>query len=230
MDNGSPLGRGDVPTAAAQLVILLLPVEDQPTDGVVLDASAIMAWPRLDVLFGPGEAVAVDPGFAVCYRAEMPDLISFLIKCGATPRDAVGIAEEAFHELFEQWKTVVRPRHWLRQMAFGIFLRRPVTKTASPGEADGRPASSGASSRFEFGEEERLAIEMPRLLSTTRRAVLALHYDEFQTGDIAEILGMKPKRVRRNLARALAILKKSLNLDGNPWAGHGPSAGGGVAT
>jgi DNA-directed RNA polymerase specialized sigma24 family protein len=115
-------------------------------------------------------------------------------------------------------------------MAFRIFLRRPVTKAASPGEGHDRPTSPGASSRFDFGEEERLAIEMPRLLSTTQRAVLALHYDEFQTRDIAEILGMKPVRVRRNLARALAILKKSLNLDGNPWAGHGPSAGGGAAT
>ena len=213
MDNGSLLGRGDVPTAAAQLMILLLPVEDQPTDGVVRDAPAIMAWPQPGVLFGPCEAVAVDPGSAVCYRAEMPDLIGFLIKCGANPRDAAGIAEEAFHELFEQWKTVVRPKHWLRQMAFGIFLRRPVTKAAPPREAHDRPTSAGASSRFDFGEEERLAIEMPHLLSTTERAVLALHYDEFQTRDIAEILGMKPVRVRRNLARALVILKKSLNID-----------------
>jgi DNA-directed RNA polymerase specialized sigma24 family protein len=230
MGNSSPLGRGDVPTAAAQLVILLLPVEDQPTDSVVWDASAIIAWPRLGVPFGPRETVAVDPGFAICYRAEMPDLISFLIKCGANPHDAVGIAEGAFHELFEQWKTAAKPKHWLRQMAFGIFLRRPVTKAARPEETHDRPPSSDASSRFDFGEEERLAIDMTLLLSTTQRAVLALHYDEFETRDIAEILGMKPMRVRRNLARTLAILKKSLNLDGNPWAGHRPSAGAGAAT
>jgi DNA-directed RNA polymerase specialized sigma24 family protein len=225
MGNGSPLDRGDVPTAAAQLVIVLLPLDSQPTDSVVRDVSAIVGWPQIGVLPGPHEPVAVDPEFATCYQAEMPPLIGFLIKCGAHHRDAVSIAEEAFHELFEQWKTVAKPKHWLRQVAFGVFLRRPVTRTAYRDDGNNGHTSLGPSSGFDFGAEERLAIDMPRLLSTTHRAVLALHYDEFHVRDIAEILGMRPKRVRRNLARALAILKKSLNLDGNPWAGHGPAAG-----
>ena len=85
------------------------------------------------------------------------------------------------------------------------------------GENHDKPTSANAASWFDFGEEERLLIEMPRLLSTTQRAVLALHYERFQTREIAEILGMKPARVRRNLTGASATLEASLNLDDNPW-------------
>jgi DNA-directed RNA polymerase specialized sigma24 family protein len=64
-----------------------------------------------------------------------------------------------------------------------------------------------------------------RPLSTSQRAVLALHSERFQTRDIAEILGMKRKAVRKNLKEARATLKDSLDLNDNPRTGHGPSAG-----
>jgi RNA polymerase sigma factor (sigma-70 family) len=211
----SPLGYGEVPTAAARLVIVLLPVEsEQPTGSIPVDTSITVAWPPLGSPSNPREAGA-DPEFATCYQAEMPALISFLIKCGANPGDAAATTQEAFRELFGQWKTVSKPKLWLRKAAFRIYLRRPMSNAASPEEDHDKLTSPGVSSRFDFGEEERLFSDLTRLLPTTQRAVLALHYERFQTLDIAEILGMKPTTVRRNLKQARATLKASLNLDDN---------------
>jgi DNA-directed RNA polymerase specialized sigma24 family protein len=236
MADGSPLGYGEVPSPASRLVIVLLPVaSEQPADGIPGDAPVIVALPRPGIPSGPREATVADPEFATCYQAEMPALISFLIRCGAEPDDAPEAAQDAFRELFGQWRTVAEPGPWLRKAAFPIFLRRPVRNASSPEESHGAPASPGASSRFDFGEEERLFIALTRLLPTAQRAVLALHIERFQTLDIAEVLGMKPATVRKNLKEARATLLKSLNLNANTWTCQAPPAAeppaaGGAAT
>ena len=241
MADRRPLGYGEVPTAAARLVIVLLPAgSEQPADGIPGDTPVIVALPQPGVPFGPCEATVADPEFATCYQAEMPALISFLIKCGAEPDDAPETAQDAFRELFGQWKTVGVPKQWLRRVAFPIFLRRPVRNAAAPEEDHREPAFAGVSSRFDFGEEERSFIALTRLLSTAQRAVLALHIEGFQALDIAETLGMKPDAVRTNLKEARVTLMNSLNLNDNTWMcqeppardpfAEGPSAEGGMAT
>ena len=46
MVDGRPPGYGEVPTAAARLVIVLLPVgNEQPADSIPGDASVTAAWP-----------------------------------------------------------------------------------------------------------------------------------------------------------------------------------------
>ena len=132
MVDGRPLDYGDVPTGAARLVIVLLPTgNERSADSLPGDASITVAWLSLGMSSGPREAAA-DPEFATCYQAEMPALIGFLIKCGANPGDAAETAQEAFRELFEQWKTVDKPKLWLRKMTFPVFLRLPVSSAASP--------------------------------------------------------------------------------------------------
>jgi len=242
MADGGP----HVPTAAARLVIVLLPAgSDQPADAIRRDAPVIVALPQPGIPSGPGEATVADPEFATCYQAEMPALISFLVRSGAEPDDAPETAQDAFRQLFEQWTTVDEPKLWLRKVAFPAFLRRPVCNTASRGGNHDEPGSADGSSRFNFGEEERLFIALTRLLPTAQRAVLSLHMERFRVHDIARILGMKPDAVRKNLKEARASLMNSLNLNDNTWTGQtppaqrpprtnrrrrGPSAGGGAAT
>jgi RNA polymerase sigma-70 factor (ECF subfamily) len=225
MVDSCPPGYDEVPTGAARLVIVLLPVGGaQPAEGIPGDAPVIVSYPQPGTPSGPREATVADPEFATCYQAEMPALISFLIKCGAEPGDAPEAAQNAFRELFAQWKTVGLPKLWLRRVAFPIFLRRPVRNAAAPEKDHGEPASPGASSRFDFGEEERHFIALTRLLPTAQRAVLALHIEGFQTLEIAETLGMKPDTVRKNLKEARATLMKSLDLNDNTWNCPEPSA------
>jgi hypothetical protein len=75
-DSSSPLG-WEAPTAAANLVILLIPEGNWPAVGNSPGTTPI-------VLAGPLPAErqvlpAADPEFATCYHAEMPALIGFLI-------------------------------------------------------------------------------------------------------------------------------------------------------
>jgi DNA-directed RNA polymerase specialized sigma24 family protein len=226
MADGSPLGYGEAPTPAARLVIVLLPVaNEQAPDAIPGDAPIIVTWPQLGIPSGSREATVADPEFATCYQAEMPALISFLIKCGAEPGDASEAAQEVFRRLFGQWRTVAEPKRWLRKEAFPIFLRRPVRNAVPPAENYGRPIPPSRFSWSNFGEEERIFIGMTRLLPTAQRAVLALHIERFQALDTAEILGIEPDKVRENLKEARATLMKSLNLNDNTWTRQGPCAG-----
>jgi RNA polymerase sigma factor (sigma-70 family) len=53
-----------------------------------------------------------------------------------------------------------------------------------------------------------------RQLSPKEKQVFALHFDRFETSEIAEILQMTPAAVRQNLARARSRLKQLLGLKG----------------
>jgi RNA polymerase sigma-70 factor (ECF subfamily) len=152
--------------------------------------------------------------------------VRFLIQCGANRHDADDAAQEAFIELFKQWPTVRKPRQWLRTVAFRIFLRQPVGSASSLETAQDIPSPVSASDPFDFRQEEQRVLDMLDLLPTAQRAVLALHYDQFETRDIAEILEMKQATVRKNLERARAALKKLLDFDGDPRPRREPPAEG----
>jgi RNA polymerase sigma factor (sigma-70 family) len=213
-DSSASPGWDEAPTEAANLVILLLPEEnwqvagDSPGPGSILIVGSGLLPAERRVL------PAADPEFATCYHAEMPALIAFLIKCGANHDDAADAAQEAFTELFKQWQAVRKPKQWLRTVAFRIFLHQQVGNTSPLETVQDILSPLSASARFEFREEEELVLNVLDLLPTIQRAVLALHYDQFDTRDIAEILGMKQAAVRKNLERARATLKKSLYFSG----------------
>jgi len=212
VNDSTPLGWDEAPTEAAKLVILLLPEGNWQAAGSSPGSTPIVLARPL-----PTERrvlPAADPEFATCYHAEMPALIAFLIKCGANHHDAADAAQEAFIELFKQWQTVRKPKQWLRTVAFRIFLHQPVGNTSPPETAQDIPSPLSEPARFDFREEEKLVLDVLDLLPTTQRAVLALHYDQFETRDIAEILGLKQAAVRKNLERARATLKKLLDFSG----------------
>jgi RNA polymerase sigma factor (sigma-70 family) len=150
--------------------------------------------------------------FAACYQAEMPSLIGYLIKYGASYHDAIEAAQEALIELHKQWHGVTKHRAWLRTVAIRKYLNFPVNQTGPWREDNDRPGGLSASSRIEFREEEQAVIAAFRQLPVTQRAVLALHYDQFETRDIAEILEISEPAVRKNLERGRATLKRLLGL------------------
>ncbi len=65
------------------------------------------------------DAVASRPHeeWDACYRAEMPRLIRYLIKCfgDSGMRDAADAAQSAFTELFANWNTVRSPSPSFRE-------------------------------------------------------------------------------------------------------------------
>jgi RNA polymerase sigma-70 factor (ECF subfamily) len=139
--------------------------------------------------------------FAACYQAEMPLLIRFLIKYGAAGHDAAEAAQEAFIELHRQWHSVSKPKPWLRKVAIRIYLKTPADNSLSLDGHD-KPGVLDATNRIEFREEEKTVLAALGSLPPAQRAVLALHYDQFETREIAEILGMTEAAVAKTWREA----------------------------
>lgn len=146
-----------------------------------------------------------------CYRAEMPQLVRYLMKCfgEADMRDAADAAQSAFAELFAQWGTVRSPRAWLRTVAFRQMLHQP---RECPLDAHAGPSVLPASSAAELREEEQRVLAALRQLSLTQRQALALVYDQFSYREIAEILGKSEATVRKSIERARAAMKEVLGV------------------
>jgi len=62
----------------------------------------------------------------------------------------------------------------------------------------------------ERGVEKTQVAQLFQLLPEAQQQVLALHYDDFGTKDIARMLGMSESTVRSNLRHGRARLKKEL--------------------
>jgi RNA polymerase sigma factor (sigma-70 family) len=146
-----------------------------------------------------------------CYRAEMPRLIRYLMKCfgESDMRDAADAAQSAFAELFTKWSTVRSPRAWLRTVAFRQMLRQPAEY---PLDAHCEPSVLPAYSALELREQEQQVLGALRRLPLAQRQVLALVYDQFSCQEIAEIIGKNEVAVRKNIERARTAMREILGV------------------
>jgi RNA polymerase sigma-70 factor (ECF subfamily) len=175
---------------------------------------------RIGTVTGEKRDAAVSPLHAdweACYRAEMPQLIRYLMKCfgESDMRDAADAAQSAFVELFAKWHTVSNPRAWLRTVAFRQMIRRPAGYPLD--ERSEAPVLS-APATWEIREQERQILVALRQLPPAQRQVMALMYDQFTYQEIAEITGQNEAAVRKSAERARSAMKellKALNAAGN---------------
>ncbi len=144
-----------------------------------------------------------------CYRAEMPQLIRYLMKCfgESDMRDAADAAQTAFTELFIRWDTVGNPRAWLRTVAFRQMLRQPAEY---PLDTQPEPSVLSASSPVVLREQELQVLTALRRLPLAQRQVMALVYDQFSYREIAGIVGKNEAAVRKNIERARTALQEIL--------------------
>jgi RNA polymerase sigma-70 factor (ECF subfamily) len=145
------------------------------------------------------------------YQVEKPRLMRYLIQCGASYHDAEDAAQRALAALYVSWDTVRNPKAWLRKVA-----ARELARASSPAE---RPVANhdhldapSASAEVESLIDQDAVLSAIRQLPTLQRQVLALHFDQFGTSEIAVILQITEAAVRQNLARGRARLKKRLGL------------------
>jgi RNA polymerase sigma factor (sigma-70 family) len=156
-------------------------------------------------------AAALHAEWEACYRAEMPQLIRYLMKCfgESDMRDAADAAQSAFAELFTKWNTVRSPRAWLRTVAFRQMLRQPAEY---PLDAYSEPSALPASSPLELREQEQQVLSALGQLPLAQRQVMALVYDQFSCQEIAEITGKNEAAVRKNIERARAAMREILGV------------------
>jgi RNA polymerase sigma factor (sigma-70 family) len=156
------------------------------------------------------------------YKAEMPRLVRYLMKCfsDSDMRDAADAAHNAFVELFTKWDTVRSPRAWLRTVAFRQMLRQNASAEYPLDALRHEPATAPASARLELREETQAVLHGLRQLPLAQRQVLALIYDEFSYGEIAQITDANEAAVRKNAERARRRMSELL---GSPIQAGSPA-------
>ena len=149
--------------------------------------------------------------YAMVYQAEKPRLVRYLIHCGASHHDADDAAQRALARLYEKWVTVRHPQSWLRKVALRELSRANVTNECLL-EGHDQFSTPRDHAGIDFLLEEDTVLSAIRQLPELQRQVFALHFDQFRTCEIAEILQTTEAAVRQNLARARARLKELLGL------------------
>jgi RNA polymerase sigma factor (sigma-70 family) len=164
----------------------------------------------------PGQDVAdvstVEYGLA--YQAEKPRLMRYMLHCGVSYQTAEDIAQRALEELYRKWGTIDKPRPWLRTVAMRMLSRLTGPDEGSLESHDPPGTISDAVMHIEFILEKDGVLAAIGRLPLKEKQVFALHFDKFETNEIAEILQMTPAAVRQNLARARARLKQLLGFEG----------------
>jgi RNA polymerase sigma-70 factor (ECF subfamily) len=158
---------------------------------------------------GPDGVSTVE--YAMVYQAEKPRLVRYLIQCGANWHEADDAAQHALAALHNQWGTVRNPRPWLRTVAFREFIGTRDANERSRKGLDQLRVPEGPADIESLLEQDAVLSAIRRLPDRQRR-VFALHFDQFETSEIAEVLQISEAAVRQNLARARARLKELLGL------------------
>ena len=149
------------------------------------------------------------------YRAEMPRLVRYLIKCfgDSDMHDAADAAHNAFVELLANGDTVRNPSAWLRKVAFRQMLRQNASAGYPLDMLRQEPTTVPASARLELREETQTVLDRLHQLPLAQRQVLALIYDGFLYQEIAGIMGMNEAAVRKNAERARRRMSELLRTE-----------------
>jgi RNA polymerase sigma factor (sigma-70 family) len=180
-------------------------------DDATESVSDVPAAPQETGRHGQAPAGVSTVEYAMVYQAEKPRLVRYLIQCGANWHDAHAAAQHALTALYEQWGTVRSPRPWLRKVAFREFIG---TRDANERSLEGHDqlAVLCGPADIESLFERDAVLSAIRQLPPLQRQVFALHFDQLETSEIAEVLQISTAAVRKNLERARARLKELLGL------------------
>lgn len=150
--------------------------------------------------------------FTEFYSSELKRLIWVLATAGATPTEAEDVAQEALLVLFGNWRTVRKPRAFVRTVAMRMLYRGWDDRKRIL-DAEQRIASRKAwLETFDANEDVDDVLELLESLPAAQRQVFALHTDGFSEKEIAEMTGKKETTVRSTLRHARDKVKSALHL------------------
>lgn len=155
------------------------------------------------------------------YHQQMPQLVRFLAKLGATWEEAEDTAQETFVRLLVSWQDVASPNTWLRIVASRLWKQtrsrdRQATLLAIRGDWAPRPIIVD----MHLDDEEKHVYLAISQLPPRQREVFAWYYDGYQPTQIAELLKLSAADVRANLYHARKRLKQLLGSGEGGTHGH----------
>jgi RNA polymerase sigma factor (sigma-70 family) len=145
------------------------------------------------------------------YRREMPRLIVFARRMGATWEEAGDAAQDAMTEAFARWQEIASPRAWVRVVAGRKFIdsqKRSQQDTEIAQRSSW--AISGCYTPPEVPEEAEVVLKALGQLPLAQRQVMAWTIDGYAPAEIAVMLGCSASTVRSNLRHARIQLAKWL--------------------
>ena len=134
------------------------------------------------------------------YRREMPRLIVFVRRLGATWEEAGDAAQDAMVEALSRWQEIASPRAWVRVTAerkFLDFQKRSRQGIELAYRSDW--AISGCYTSPEIPGEAEMVLKAIGQLPFAQRQVMAWTVDGYRATEIAKILGYSAATVRSNL-------------------------------
>jgi RNA polymerase sigma factor (sigma-70 family) len=152
------------------------------------------------------------PNFSNFYKAELPRVLRFLYRQGASWDESWDAAQTAFLEAMPRWAMIASPRAWIRTTAWRAHIAQrkrsdeDLRRAASTIEWLPRPQFSDLG----IADEDKIVLEAIASLPPRQRQVMAWHYDGYSHSEIAEILGLKVQNVAANLYQARQRLKQQL--------------------
>ena len=154
-------------------------------------------------------------------------LIALLHSFGASPRDAVELAQDAFAEAYlsrerfaGDWEDTEAVGAWIRGIAHNLFRTNQRKSTGSGRlvaiSAASQEAAEPQPDALEQGEQRTQLLEALDQLKGSWRTVLMMRYVEGSSlAVIGGLLGMSERAVEGRLRRARAALKEQLQQTGS---------------
>jgi RNA polymerase sigma-70 factor (ECF subfamily) len=163
-------------------------------------------------------------GFEVLYQRHSREVWALAYARWMNADTAMDITQEAFLRLWKKWEegeTILNPRAWLLRVARNLaedhaksaFRRNGTHPPQTMNGVQAREASPLDSLEREetFAQLRGVMQEMPR----PDREILTLRYAlEYNTGEIAELLGINATAVHMRLSRARQRLAERLKAQG----------------
>lgn len=147
-------------------------------------------------------------GFEVFYRANLSRIVRACTLVMLDPAEAEDVAAEAFARLWSHWNQISTDDHaggYVFKTAMRLCWRRK--RRASRELID---VQVDRAQRGDASERREVFDALGRLSLRQRQAVVLRDWAGFETGEVAEQLGIRESTVRVHLARGREALRRSL--------------------
>ena len=132
-----------------------------------------------------------DQEFSAFYRTSVGDVVTFLLWQGASPTDAVDVAQEAMMAAYAHWDTIQHHRAWIRRVASRAWGHRFARVRERPTEHV--PENSSLlrdDAAIESIGQRHAVLAALKTLPLRQRQVMAWTIDGFTPAEIATELGL----------------------------------------
>jgi RNA polymerase sigma factor (sigma-70 family) len=151
-----------------------------------------------------------EDGFVSFFPEQFRKTAFLLIRMGASRVDAEDATQEAMVQALRKWDRVSKPAAWVTTVAICEWrkLLRRRSQTVSLDESVQEPVP--ASDLSVLSEEQQYVLGLFRALPFMQRCVVALLYDGYTRGEIADMLNISEATVRSHLRHACNNLKRMM--------------------